>query len=270
METPPRPCHMKGMESSPTSEIPARPEACPPGAQLPGDGAAFAAPPGPPGLLAYAAEVRALAELSAFWRQRVQLIRTLPGWPTRHVLVIPGFLSSDLAMAPLRGVLNAIGHRAEGWRLGRNFGMRPGRFEALEQRLLGLAGQTGAPLSLVGHSLGGLLAVELARRHPQAVRQVITLGSPVSGDLTSNNAWRLYERVAGHSIGAAPVAWVPGALPEVPFTAIVATGDGIVHPQAARARPGPLSETLDVPGSHAGLPWNPHAIRLVADRLARS
>lgn len=225
--------------------------------------------PGPPGRLAYAAEVRAVAELAAFRKQRLALIRQLPNWPNRHVLVLPGFLSGDWATAPLRGALSAVGHKVEGWRLGRNMGLRPGTFEALERRFLAFAAQAGEPVALIGWSLGGLYAVELARRFPDGVRQVITLGSPVSGCLTSNNAWRLYERIAGHAIDAAPVDWQPGALPPVPLTAIAATGDGIVHPEAARARPGPLAENLEVPGSHAGLGWNPHAIRLVADRLAR-
>ena len=87
------------------------------------------------------------------------------------------------------------------------------------------------------------------------------MGSPVSGLLTANNAWKLYERVAGHALQSAPVDWQPGA--------IAALGDCIVHPKAAHARPGPEVENLHVPGTHSGLGWNPHAIRLVADRLAR-
>lgn len=225
--------------------------------------------PGPPGRVAYAAELRAFPELLAFRKQRLALIRDLPQWPTRHVLVIPGFLSGDWATAPLRGVLSATGHKVEGWQLGRNLGLRPGRFEELESRFIRFAGKAGEPVALIGWSLGGLYAVELARRYPQAVRQVITLGSPVSGFLTANNAWKLYERVAGHPIADAPVDWHPGALPTVPFTAIAAQGDGIVHPEAAHARPGPEVENLHVPGTHCGLGWNPHAIRIVADRLAR-
>ena len=226
--------------------------------------------PGPPGRVAYAAELRAFPELLAFRKQRVQLIRDLPQWPTRHVLVIPGFLSGDWATAPLRGVLSAVGHKVEGWQMGRNLGLRPGRFEELESRFIRFAGKAGEPVALIGWSLGGLYAVELARRYPQVVRQVITMGSPVSGFLTANNAWKLYERVAGHPIADAPVDWHPGALPTVPFTAIAATGDGIVHPEAAHARPGPEVENLHVPGTHCGLGWNPHAIRIVADRLARN
>lgn len=227
------------------------------------------ASPGPPGRLAYAAELRALGELSAFRKARIGLIRELPHWPSRHVLVLPGFLSGDWATSPLRGVLSAIGHKTEGWKLGRNLGLRPGQFELLEHRFLQFSQTAREPVAVLGWSLGGLYAVELARRHPDLVRQVITLGSPVSGHLTANNAWKLYERVAGHPINDAPVDWQPGALPRVPFTAIAALGDGIVHPEAAHARPGPLVENLVVPGSHAGLGWNQHAIRLVADRLAR-
>ncbi|TPE61757.1 alpha/beta hydrolase [Sandaracinobacter neustonicus] len=225
--------------------------------------------PGPPGRLAYAAELRSLGELQAFRRQRLQLIRELPQWPSRHVLVLPGLLSGDWATAPMRGVLSAIGHKVEGWQLGRNMGLRPGRFEQLESRFLTFSARAREPVALIGWSLGGLYAVELARRHPQEVRQVITMGSPVSGLLTANNAWKLYERVAGHALQSAPVDWQPGALPMVPFTAIAALGDGIVHPKAAHARPGPEVENLHVPGTHSGLGWNPHAIRLVADRLAR-
>ena len=225
--------------------------------------------PGPPGRIAYAAELRSLAELKAFRRNRLALIRELPQWPSRHVLVLPGFLSGDWATGPMRGVLSAVGHKVEGWQLGRNMGLRPGRFEELESRFFRFVGSAGEPVALIGWSLGGLYAVELARRHPQAVRRVIAMGSPVSGFLQANNAWKLYERVAGHPIADAPVDWEPGALPQVPMTAISARGDGIVHPEAARARPGPGVENLQVPGTHSGLGWNSHAIRIVADRLAR-
>jgi len=224
---------------------------------------------GAPGRLAFVAEARALAELAAFKRVRADLIRELPHWPTRAVVVLPGFMSSDWATAPLRGCLSAVGHKVSGWGRGRNFGLRPGVFEALEARFLERVAEAGKPVALIGWSLGGLYAVELARRYPEATQQVITLGSPVSGQLTANNVWKLYERLAGHSIDAPPIDWEPGALPSMNFTAIAAAGDGVVHPEAARARHGPLVENLVVPGSHTGLGWNPHAIRIIADRLAR-
>ena len=222
-----------------------------------------------PGRLALVAEARAVAELAAFKKMRADLIRDLPHWPTRSVLVLPGFMSSDWATAPLRGCLSAVGHKVSGWGRGRNFGLRPGVFEALEARFLQHVSDAGRPVALIGWSLGGLYAVELARRYPEATQQVITLGSPVSGQLTANNVWQLYEKLAGHPIDAPPMDWEPGALPSMNFTAIAAAGDGVVHPEAARARPGPLVENIVVPGSHTGLGWNPHAIRIIADRLAR-
>ena len=222
-----------------------------------------------PGRLALVAEARAVAELAAFKKMRADLIRELPHWPTRSVLVLPGFMSSDWATAPLRGCLSAVGHKVSGWGRGRNFGLRPGVFEALEARFLQHVADAGRPVALIGWSLGGLYAVELARRYPEATQQVITLGSPVSGQLTANNVWQLYEKLAGHPIDAPPIDWEPGALPSMNFTAIAASGDGVVHPEAARARPGPLVENIVVPGSHTGLGWNPHAIRIIADRLAR-
>lgn len=225
--------------------------------------------PGPPGRKAYAAELRAIPEYLAFRKQRTALIGALPRSPRRHVLVIPGFLAGDGATSPLRDVLCAVGHKVEGWQMGRNLGLRPGRFEDLEQRLASFARTAGEPVALIGWSLGGLYVVELARRHPPAVRQVITLGTPVSGFLKANNAWKLYERVAGHPVEVPPLDWQPGALLDVPLTAIAAKGDGVVHPLAAQAPAGPQVENLLVEGTHCGLCWNSQAIGLVADRLAR-
>ncbi|QMW22399.1 lipase family alpha/beta hydrolase [Sandaracinobacteroides saxicola] len=219
--------------------------------------------------LALLGEVRSPVNFIAFMRQRSRLIANLPSWPTRTVLVLPGFLSGDWATAPLRSVLSGLGHRVHGWGLGRNLGLRPGLFETLEARVEDLAQAHSAPVALVGWSLGGLFAVELARRHASMVRQVITLGSPVSGDLYANNAWPLYQRVAGHRIDAAPIDWRPGALPPVPFTAVTARGDGVIDRSASRAPDGPLVENVTIEGTHSGLGWNPAAIRVVADRLAR-
>lgn len=226
------------------------------------------APP-PPRRLALLAEARALHELRLFRQHRLSLIRDLPHWPTRSVLVLPGFLSSDLATSPLRGVLSAIGHDVSGWKMGRNLGLRPGVFEKVEELFLRRVEAARGPVALIGWSLGGLYATELARRWPEVTQQLITLGSPVSGHLTANNVWRFYERIAGHGLHNVPVEWQPGAVPGVPFLAIQARGDGVVHPLAARARAEPNVENVVVPGTHCGLGWNIAAVRLIADALAR-
>lgn len=226
-------------------------------------------PPGPPGRLALLSEARALGELRLFRRYRRTLIRELPHWPTQSVLVLPGFLSSDLATSPLRGVLAAVGHDVSGWNMGRNLGLRPGVFEAVEQLFLNRVKKAGRPVALIGWSLGGLYATELARRWPELTQQLITMGSPVSGHLTATSVWRVYERIAGHGLHDVPVEWQPGAVPEVPFLAIQARGDGVVNPLAARAAPAANVENIVVPGSHCGLGWNIAAVRIIADALAR-
>lgn len=222
---------------------------------------------GPPPLRLWWGEARALTEFLGFAIHRRRLLRGLPQGH-RHVLVFPGLLMGDGATAPLRGVLSALGHQVEGWGLGRNLGLRPGRFEEIETRFTQFAAAAHAPVALVGWSLGGLYAVELARRYPEQVHQIITLGSPVSGMLRANHAWSLYERLARHPIDNPPIKWQPGATPPVPLCAIAAREDGIVHTRAAHARPGPTVKNLLVAGTHCGLPWNREAIRCIAEQLA--
>jgi len=115
----------------------------------------------------------------------------------------------------------------------------------LPRRLHDLHEATGRPVSLVGVSLGGVFARQLARDHPGVVRQVVTLGSP----------FRPREE------GLPPLP--------VPSTAIYTRGDGIVGWQSCLDREGPTSENVEVPGSHCGLGHNPIAVRVVTDRLAQ-
>ena len=91
----------------------------------------------------------------------------------------------------------------------------------------------GQPVLLVGWSLGGLFARELARAFPDKVRAVVTLGSPFSGDPKQNNVWRLYEWVAGHKVDEPPIPRITDK-PPVPHLAIWSRRDGIVAPRAAR------------------------------------
>lgn len=224
--------------------------------------------PGPPSARAFVGEGRALAELAGFFRQRQALVESLPRGRSWRVMVLPGFLANDFTTSPLRHLLSDLGHDVTGWGAGRNLGLRPGVYEAMEARFRTFARHAQQPVALIGWSLGGLYAIELARRFPDLVGHVFTLGSPVSGHLTANRAWRLYERVAGHRIDSAPIIWQPGAIPPMPLTAIAAMGDGIVHPVAACARPDRLVENVAVPGTHIGLVWNVHVARLISNRLA--
>ena len=189
------------------------------------------------------------------------------------VLVLPGFAANDKATAALRRYLRALGHDAHGWALGRNLGRRSigDESERLLERLETVRARTGRPVSLVGWSLGGVMARKLARAAPHDVRQVITLGSPFTGNPHATTIARLYERVSGDRIAGAFVTAMleeSRTPPPVPSTAIYSRGDGIV---AWRNCVEPVSATTDnirVRGSHVGLPFNPAVWFAVADRLA--
>ena len=158
------------------------------------------------------------------------------------VIVLPGFTASDQSTRPLRQYLRSIGYDARPWNLGRNLGLREaGAFDELHSELDRVSRAAGKRTSLVGWSLGGVHARNLAKRAPDLVRQVITLGSPFGGS----------PRAA------------------VPCTAIYSRSDGIVAWKMAMEEPGPLSDNIEVYGSHCGLGFNPAVYYAIADRLSQ-
>ena len=213
-------------------------------------------------------EARAVAELSAFFSM-APLLRLAPAGDGHPVLVLPGLSASDVSTRPLRAFLRDRGYRAHGWKLGNNFGPRPGVEARMEERLVELHARYGRKVSLIGWSLGGIFARELARRAPSTVRSVITLGSPFAGVRGASNAWRLYQAVSGdrdEDPAARERRKIP---PPVPATAIFSRSDGIVAWQGCLEREGPTSENIEVEGSHCGLGHNPVVLYAIADRLAQ-
>jgi pimeloyl-ACP methyl ester carboxylesterase len=146
-------------------------------------------------------------------------------------LVIPGFIANDRTTMELRRALAAGGWRVYPWNDGWNMGARADTIERLEERLARIS--PDEPVLVVGWSLGGIFARELARSSPERVRAVVTLGSPFSGDPHSNNVWRLYEWVAGHKVDQPPIDRIE-AKPPVPCLTIWSRKDGIVSPRSAR------------------------------------
>lgn len=139
----------------------------------------------------------------------------------------------------------------------------------MQQRLAELADRHGRKVSLVGWSLGGIFARELARHAPQQVRQVITLGSPFAGPPRASNAWQMYERLSGRRSDDWPQREAMKRPPPVPATAIYSRSDGIVAWQGCREREGPASENIEVEASHCGLGHHPAVLHAIADRLAQ-
>ena len=146
-------------------------------------------------------------------------------------IVIPGFIATDRTTMELRRALAAGGWRVHPWEMGLNRGATADMVDRLAARLDAIS--PDRPVLVVGWSLGGVYARELARAHPHRVSAAVTLGSPFSGDPRMNNVWRLYEWVAGHPVDDPPIPRICDK-PPVPTLAIWSTRDGIVSPRAAR------------------------------------
>ena len=184
----------------------------------------------------------------------------------RPVLVIPGFLATDYSTAVLRRTLQAAGYRVYGWGLGLNLGARADLLDRLDAQLERAARH--GPVSLIGWSLGGLYARELAKRQPGKVACVITLGSPFSGDARANNAWRLYEFLNDHPVDAPPIEARTHEKPPVPTTAIWSRADGVIAPACARGLPGECDRAVEIDCTHMGFMTAECAMAAVLDALA--
>jgi pimeloyl-ACP methyl ester carboxylesterase len=197
------------------------------------------------------------------------MLRTLPRGDGHPVLVLPGFTASDTSTRALRRTLRSWGYFAHGWRLGRNLGPTDEVIDGLDERVASLAERHQQPISLVGWSLGGIYARELAKLHPEQTRCVVTLGTPFSGHPKSTNVWRIYELLARSKVGDPAVMAQIRTPPPVPTTSIYSRSDGIVSWRCSINEPGPLVENIEVPASHVGMGANPLVLYAVADRLAQ-
>ena len=177
-------------------------------------------------------------------------------------LVIPGFLANDRTTMELRRAMARAGWRVHGWGLGWNLGVKADILDRLEACIDAMGAKE--KVLVVGWSLGGLYAREIARHCPDKVRAVVTLGSPFSGDLHQNNVWHLYEWVAGHKVDATPIPRITDK-PPVPTLAIWSRKDGIVAPRAAFGLDGERDEAVEMKCAHMAFGVS----RKTADQVVR-
>jgi len=180
--------------------------------------------------------------------------------------VIPGFIASDKTCNALRRALGGAGWRTYPWDLGLNLGATADTLRHLRQRLEVI--HDGRPVLLVGWSLGGVYAREIAREVPHMVRAVVTLGSPFSGDPHMNNVWRLYEWIAGHPVDDPPVEH-SAEKPPVPCLAIWSRRDGIIAPRAARGLQSERDEAVELKCNHMAFGVSGRAARDVVHEIDR-
>jgi pimeloyl-ACP methyl ester carboxylesterase len=225
----------------------------------------------PPSKALWAAELpRAAWMVATWWRHRALLAGAAKG-DARAIMLLPGLFNSDRSNFALGRYLRALGYTCEGWGLGRNLGVRTVGHDAVRliPRIEALAARHG-PVTLIGVSLGDIIARLVALRRPDLVREVISIASPYAGSAKATNVWRAFEWVTGERLDDPAViarsAELAGDLP-VPATAIWSRSDGLVAGGICRHDP---ARSIEVSSSHLGVQLRPQVLRAVADVLAQS
>jgi pimeloyl-ACP methyl ester carboxylesterase len=222
----------------------------------------------PPSPLLMMMEVRAPWEYAAMVAAAPWLAR-LPVGDGHPVVVFPGLGASDFSTLPMRNFLRQRGYTPYPWKQGFNFGPRRGVLDACGEHVRHIAARHHERVSLIGWSLGGIYAREIAKEQPEHARCVITLGTPFAGHPRATNAWRFYEMVSGQSVHdhelVAQIRWAPAC----PTTSIYSKTDGVVAWQCSLNERAPHTENIEVHASHIGMGMNPLALYAIADRLAQ-
>ncbi len=205
----------------------------------------------------------------------IPALRNLPKGDGHPVMVLPGLITSDFSTTLLRRFLKRKGYDVHAWELGRNYGPRSvGEMgEKIDARVADIYQATGRKVSLVGWSLGGMISRQVSQRMPDCIRQVITLGSPFTGDIHATHATKIYERISGDRYDQERLArrLKEEARPvPVPSTAIYSRLDGITAwENCLEEEEDHQTENVQVLGSHWGMSVNPAIFYVIADRLAQ-
>jgi pimeloyl-ACP methyl ester carboxylesterase len=210
-------------------------------------------------------EGRAL--LRAHLRRLRPIIGPVPRGDGHPVIVLPPFFCSDGMTRGFRAWLAALGYAVQGWGSGVNLGPNAMAVAAVDRLLRHSAETTGQPASLVGYSLGGVLARALANAHPERVRRVITVCSPFRLP-TASPLEPIYRALAPLHSGERPLLAQLTAPPPVPTVAIYTPNDGVVAWRSCIDEPGPERENIAIDCPHTTMLANPRALRVIAERLA--
>lgn len=232
---------------------------------------------GPSKLLLSLEAARGLYEFGLGWALNIPLQHISPRGDGHPVMVIPGLAGSDGSTQYIRNFLDGLGYDSYSWGLGRNLGPRDGidrLLDKLSERLYSIINESKyKEVSIIGWSLGGIYGRELAKKNPDIVRQVITLGTPFKSmpDSTGTNVEKLYEILSRDKSHKDPeIIRKINEPPPVPFTSLYSKTDGIVHWECSLEIEGPHSQNIEVPGaSHLGLGHNPISMYVIADRLTQ-
>jgi len=222
-------------------------------------------PPRPSGIIR---EARMVLEFPLLLLRAVELA-CQPRGRGEPVLVLPGYGAGDGSTAILKTYLRLLGYRVSGWHLGRSSGNVPDLLPRVVRRILSIARKYRQPVRVIGWSFGGYLAREAARERPEAIHQVITLGTPVVGGPKYTVAARAFHR-RGVDLDAlaANIEARNKILLQTPVTAIYSRADAFVAWEACIDHHGSNVEHVEVRTCHMGFGFSPQVFKIIAQRLA--
>ncbi len=222
---------------------------------------------GKPSLLRFAGELDLLLEPARRPFRRFTIPKTAR---PQVIIVLPGFATGPNRMRYMARKLEEAGHITKRWGLGRNWGVAEASMERLEARLEDVCTRYDDQAVLLGWSLGGLYARELAKRHPARISKVITMGSPFSGSPRANNVWRAYQAIAGHRVDQPPIEAEIAVKPPVETIALWSPSDGAIAPRSAAGQAGERDRAVALRCTHAGFTYTPESILAVLKELERT
>src|SRR6516164_4019747 len=219
----------------------------------------------PPSVALLATEGRGLLDIAGLFAA-APLLATAPRGEPHPVVVLPGLGADDRSTIAIRGVLKTLGYQVYGWGRGRNVRAPDSDLSAMATQVAKLREDSGLKVSLVGWSRGGIIAREI----PDAVRMVITLGSPFAALGASNvrAIWRLLTGQKYEPPTPERVSRLAQPIP-VPSTSIYTRADGVVAWRACLEEEGGERENVEVNTTHIGLGFHAPALWVIADRLAQ-
>lgn len=223
----------------------------------------------PPSLTSLAAEARGLLDIPALFAV-APFMATAPRGQPHPVVVLPGLGADDRSTIAIRGFLEILGYQVYGWGRGRNVRPPDADLSAVVEQVLQLRRESSVKVSLIGWSRGGIIAREVARQIPDAVRMVITLGSPFAAPDASNvrAIWKLLTGETYQPPTPERVSRLAEPVP-VPSTSIYTRADGVVAWRACLEQDGETRENVEVNTTHIGLGFHAPALWIIADRLAQ-
>lgn len=212
-------------------------------------------------------EARAPWELAALMAVS-PFLKKMPAGDGHPVIVFPGLGAADASTLAVRQFLTGQGYTPYPWGQGFNLGPREGVLDGCRALIRETFARHREKISLVGWSLGGIYAREMAKEMPDLVRCVVTLGTPFAGHPRATNAWRFYEMVSGQQTHDEALLAEVKRPPPVPTTSIYSKTDGIVAWACSLNPPQHRhTENIEVHASHIGMGMNPMALYALADRL---